>query len=105
MSEYDHDAFDALRRLDGPAGLGDGAEDRIEAEMLARFDERAASATTADGASRSSSSSPRPRGTEPPIASDRSIALASAAAIAAVIAGVVLLNGRRPADRAGRSNR
>ena len=41
MSDPEAHALDALRRLDGPAELDHDVQARIEAEVLARFDDRA----------------------------------------------------------------
>lgn len=48
MSDHEAHALDALRRLDGPAELDDDVEARIEAEVLARFDDRVAAVPIAN---------------------------------------------------------
>ena len=89
MSEHDRDALDALRRLDGPAGLADGVEERIEAELLARFDERVADPSTAVDAPIVELAAEAERRRRRP--NRIVIALSSAAAIVTVVGGIALL--------------
>lgn len=95
MSDHEHDALDALRSLDGPAELGDGVEARIEADMLARFDERVGSgpvdgqrAPTVVALDDAAERTQRRRSNR------RGMLLAAAAAIALVVAGVAVFLAR-----------
>jgi hypothetical protein len=105
MSDHEPRALDALRRLDGPAELDEGVEARIEAEMLARFDDRVGSGgTTVDAppaAVALEDARDRPgRRRANPVA----VALAVAAAAILVVAGIVLVSTRDEPAPAGPPN-
>lgn len=95
MSDHEDEALDALRSLDGPAELGDGVEARIEADMLARFDERVG-AGPVDGMPPSTvvdldDAAERARRQR---SNRRGMTLGAAAAVALVIAGVAVFLAR-----------
>lgn len=98
MSDHEGDALDAFRRLDGPAELDEGVEDRIEAAMLARFDEMARSSTfDRSRVVELESDVTRTERTRSRTVRMAAMTLAAAAALVAVVAGlVVVLERDRP---------
>jgi hypothetical protein len=101
MSDHEHDALDALRSLDGPFELADGAEERIENRMLARFDEVAGSSSAHEPSTLVALESARGRvdGSRSSLARVTAKGVAAAAAVVAMVAGlVVVLDRDEPAS-------
>lgn len=97
MSDHEHDALDALRELDGPADLGDGVQARLEAAVLARFDDRV-NAEPADETWTLVALEDAREQTERRRLNRLAMAVAAAAAVAVIAAGtIVVLTRDEPA--------
>jgi hypothetical protein len=102
MSDHEPRALDALRGIDGPADLDDDVAARIEAEMLARFDDCVESGPSQDGGSETVVVLDDARGRPGRTRSRRvTRAISAAAAVLAIVTGIVLASTREepaPAD-------